>query len=85
MCYRYYDRKSFLCFALGDEKTFIIVQDKEQFISIEIFTFDGNGTSVCVFDDIKTLVKELTWHDWIVDGIIDDNLKSMVNKTNKKG
>ncbi len=77
----YQNEKNFYCNAFNEssENTFIIFRHNNQFFSVETFVDFGNENNVCIWDSMKEMVDGIAWHDWIVEGILNEELLNMIN------
>jgi len=58
----------FLCFKMQNE----------QYITVETFPENYPHTTLCIWNDVKEMKRDITWNDWIVEGIIDDELRTFI-------
>lgn len=58
----------FLCFKMKDGK----------YITVETFPENYPHTTLCIWNDVAEMKRDITWHDWIMDGFTDDELKDQI-------
>ena len=75
------NRHNFYCNAFDPEdgKTFIIFSNGGKFFSVETNVWHGQENSVCVWDNYLEMMKGITWHEWILAGISDEQMLQDIN------
>ena len=83
MAYQYLDSKNFLINAVDEGREFFMWQDLwDNYWSLERIEGNFPDVTVCMWKTEFDMLAEITWHDWIVNGIQDEDLKSKVLKIN---
>lgn len=78
--YSYQDSKSFIVSAYADfDKSFWAWENKDGTVtSVEHIAENWPDVTVCTFRDVNSFISEITWLDYIVEGIKDKELKRRI-------
>jgi len=77
----YIDSKSFLVDAREDDysKIFSIWENKDgSYTSYEYIPDNYPAITVCVWNKLEDLIEGIAWHNWIIDGIKSETLRTLI-------
>ena len=77
--WKYIDSKSFLILAEEEGRIFAAWENPNESIS-SFENIEGNYPSATFVHhpDMTTFIKTIAWHDWIKEGILDEELAKLV-------
>jgi len=75
------DSKTLLVDACEDDNYFFAWELKDKtVVSIEIIPLDYPSKSICHYETMQDFVDNTEWHEWIIDGIKHNNIKTIKNE-----
>ena len=71
------ESKGFSVYSFEEDKLFAAWENPDKSYSCFERLYDGNAL-FCYYENIGMFIKCIAWHDWIKEGIINDELAKLV-------